>query len=408
MKALGIIVEYNPFHHGHALHIEKAKESCGADVVIAVMSGNFLQRGEPAIVSKWARTNMALRAGVDLVIELPYPFATQKADQFAKGAVTILSEIGCDYLCFGSESGNIQQFYDTYDCYHQSKTEINHQIKQLMKSGMNYPKAVATAFEIFAPKGKQLLDLAQPNNMLGFQYVTAAKQQKSQMEIFTIQRQHADYHDEHFSSQSIASATSIRKAIFSEQQLVTTIKQYVPPTTYNELLLYKQTYGQFHQWEHYWPFLQYQLLQHNRQELFNIYEMEEGLENRFLSFAEKANSFQQLIEQIKTKRYTWTRLQRAAVHLLTRTTKAEMEMHSEKVHYLRLLGFNSNGRAYLNQTKHHLSIPLIAKLSAFPVENIILDVRAAKIYSLALSTRSRAKQLKEEYSRPPILYHEID
>src|SRR4051812_18291343 len=174
MKAVGIIVEYNPFHHGHAYHIKKAKETTGADLVIAAMSGNFLQRGEPALVSKWTRTEMALNGGVDLVFELPYSFAVQKADTFAKGAVSMLIAAGCDSICFGSESGNIEDFYHTYHFLKKHQLQYNHAIRQYMDQGNSYPKALSLAFQSLEST-ENIIDLSMPNNILGFQYVKAAE-----------------------------------------------------------------------------------------------------------------------------------------------------------------------------------------------------------------------------------------
>ncbi|MBA4537630.1 nucleotidyltransferase [Bacillus aquiflavi] len=398
MRAVGVIVEYNPFHNGHAFHLQKAKEATDADIMIAVMSGNFLQRGEPALVSKWTRTKMALAAGVDIVFELPYPFATQKADTFANGAVSILTAAMCHSLCFGSEDGDVSAFHATDYFLKKHDHQLQIKIKQHMKAGVSYPKAVANALQTISTNEK-LIDLSKPNNMLGYQYVSAVQEQKSSMHICTIKRQNADYHDEQFSSETIASATSIRKALFSKMENTEIIKQYVPISTYHYLMKYKQLYGDFHQWENYWPFLKFKLLQSTAKQLKHIYEMEEGLENRFLSAAEEANSFYQFIEKIKTKRYTWTRLQRASVHLLTNTQKEEMMMHGKTAEYLRLLGFSKNGKTYLNKMKHQFHLPLISKLSSFKSEKIALDIRASKIF--ALSSR---KLLKEEFSHPPIFY----
>lgn len=402
MKAVGIVVEYNPFHHGHELHIHEAKLHSGANIVIAVMSGNFLQRGEPAIVSKWTRATMALEAGVDIVLELPYSFATQRADMFAHGAVSVLTAIGCEFLCFGSESGNIHEFETTYRFLTRHEKRVQTEIKEQLQTGISYPKAVANAIQS-VPGAKGMVFLEKPNNMLGYQYIAAIKQQNSPLKPLTIKRKHAQYHDETLSTGKIASATSIRKHMLTaEGENLSSIQPYVPVTTFQNLLAYKRAYGQFHHWEDYWPLLQYKLIQMDQKQLHSIYEMEEGLENRFLSAVETATSFQQLIMKVKTKRYTWTRLQRAAVHMLTNTTKAEMNSSTDKATYLRLLGFSQQGRQYLNKIKHHLSIPLVANLASFPAEKIELDVRATKIYSLGLKGKAKAKLLKSEYSTPPI------
>ena len=176
MKVVGVIVEYNPFHHGHAYHIKKAKEMTDADVVIAAMSGDFLQRGEPALVSKWTRTEMALLGGIDLVFELPYAFAVQKADTFANGAVSLLGAAGCDTICFGSESGTIDDFYQTYHFLNKNQALYNEGIQKYIELGNSYPKSLSLAFQELSPSDN-LLDLTKPNNILGFQYVRAAEEQ---------------------------------------------------------------------------------------------------------------------------------------------------------------------------------------------------------------------------------------
>ena len=141
MKAVGVVVEYNPFHNGHLYHLQQAKEQTGADVSIAAMSGNFLQRGEPALVSKWARTRMALEAGVDIVFELPYRFATQHAETFAEGSVSILSAAGCDTLCFGSESGDLESFHNTIVFLEENHEAFQEKIKFFTGEGHSYPKS---------------------------------------------------------------------------------------------------------------------------------------------------------------------------------------------------------------------------------------------------------------------------
>src|SRR3954447_5149175 len=165
MKSVGLIVEYNPFHNGHAFHLQASKEAAEADIVIAVMSGNFLQRGEPALVSKWHRTQMALLNGVDIVFELPYCFATQKAETFANGAVSILNAVGCDTLCFGSESGDISSFLQTIEYLDTQHSSFNKNIKQFIDTGVSYPKALSLAFQQL-PESEKYLDLSRPNNIL--------------------------------------------------------------------------------------------------------------------------------------------------------------------------------------------------------------------------------------------------
>ncbi|KON89207.1 hypothetical protein AF332_21965 [Sporosarcina globispora] len=402
MNATGVIVEYNPFHNGHAFHLEQAKKVSGADTVIAVMSGNFLQRGEPALVSKWKRAEMALKFGADILFELPYQFAVQQADIFASGAVSILEAAGCRSLCFGSESGNMESFHQTLSFLEEHNPVYQERVRLHLDSGFSYPKATSMAFLDLRPED-ELVDLSKPNNILGFQYLRAASTQKSSMKLFTIARKSAGYHDEQFSSDSIASATSIRKALFSENGEIEYIRQYVPESTYQGLLQYREEFGGFHYWEQYWPFLKYRLVHLQPEELRGIYEMEEGLEHRFLAAAIQADSFQQFMEKIKTKRYTWTRLQRACIHILTNTKKTDMPNKPIKAKYLRLLGMSKNGREYLNRHKSDLQLPLISRISSQAVQQLHLDIKASRVYAMAIDGELQRTLLQKEFKQPPIM-----
>ncbi|MBP2240014.1 putative nucleotidyltransferase [Cytobacillus eiseniae] len=402
MNAVGVVVEYNPFHNGHHYHICEARKATNAEIVIAVMSGNFLQRGEPAFISKWTRTEMALKAGVDIVFELPYAFATQQANTFASGAVSILEAAGCRHLCFGSEDGQIDRFYQTLSFLEENNKEYQNKIKQYLHEGNSYPKASSLAFHALVPD-EHLIDLSKPNNILGYQYIKSAKEQHASIQALTIARKNADYHDLHFSSESIASATSIRKVLSSKQTQISSIRQYVPESTFEGLIAYKEKYGLFHDWEHYWPFLKYRLVQSALNDLKKIYEIEEGLENRMQQAALQSEDFQHFMEKVKTKRYTWTRLQRACVHILTNTTKEEMYLAEEKPKYLRLLGMTTNGQKYLNKYKSNLSLPLISRLSSTTSEQLFLDLRASRVYAMAASGIQQQKLLEKEFKQPPII-----
>lgn len=401
MKAVGVIVEYNPFHNGHAYHLQAAKETAQADVAVAVMSGNFLQRGEPALVSKWNRTKMALLNGVDIVFELPYQFATQKAETFANGAVSILDAIGCHSLCFGSESGDILSFLQTVDFLAKHKDRFDQNIKMNIKNGVSYPTALSLSFQSLS-SSENLVSLDKPNNILGFHYVNAVKQQKSSIIPLTVKRKNANYHDEHFATETIASATSIRKAIFASNENKDSIEQYVPSATSALLKEYLEVYGNFHEWENYWNFLRYRLIHSSAAEIRDIYEVEEGIEHRLIAAALESSNFKEFMEKVKTKRYTWTRLQRICVHILTNTKKAEMKKTLEKATYLRLLGMTKHGKEYLNKYKNQFSLPLISKLSAYKENDILMDIKASRIYSLGLGNLGSNILLNQEFKQPPI------
>ncbi|WP_409292097.1 nucleotidyltransferase [Peribacillus sp. SCS-37] len=401
MEALGIIVEYNPFHNGHAYHIKESLKSTGADLVAAVMSGNFLQRGEPAMAGKWARARMALLGGADLVFELPYPFAAQQANIFARGSVGILEAAGCSHVCFGSESGSINAFLEAEAFLRRNGPAYDQSVKEFSKSGFSYPRAASLAFEALSGSGS-ILDLSKPNNILGLQYVRAIKDQSCSIKPCTIKRIGSGYHDESLPAHSLASATGIRKAIFEDGASPEAVMGQIPLSTYEELTSYHAQFGTFHNWELYWPFLQYRIISSSTSDLNLIYEAEEGLEYRFKEMAAAARTFQEFISLVKTKRYTWTRLQRAALNILNNVTKEEMGAAGTEPGYLRLLGMNRKGRQYLNENKKKLGLPLITRPSAFKKE-LSLDLRTSSIYALPLEPGRRKDALKREYMPPVFL-----
>lgn len=402
MNVTGVVVEYNPFHNGHKLHIEQARASTGADLIIAVMSGNFLQRGEPALVSKWTRTKMAILAGVDIVVELPYVFATQHAEVFAHGAISILNEVGVKSVCFGSESGEIDQFTKLVTFINKQKDSYDSYIQEALKKGYSYPKSLALAFNKINNEN-EYLDLSLPNNILGYHYVKAIIENNIKMKPYTIKRTKAQYHDRNICDEAIASATSIREALLKKNEDLCTIKHVVPETTYNELVSYMNNYTQFQHWERLFPYLKYKVLTTNETALKQIYEAEEGLENRLYNIIKDSDSFQQLMEKLKTKRYTWTRLQRFCLHTLTNTLKDEMSITKETPPYIRILGMNKNGRQYLNSYKKRLNVPLISNISKLKHPFLDVELRAAACYSLSYPAEVQKRLLKEEYAQPPII-----
>ncbi|AZB42821.1 nucleotidyltransferase [Bacillus sp. FJAT-42376] len=405
MNILGLIVEYNPFHNGHHFHMQESKKAANADITIAVMSGTFLQRGEPALLPKWERARMALEAGADLVVELPYIFSSQKASTFASGAVSILSALGTTHICFGSEDGEIEPFLNTYHHLNRNEEMYKTAIKEYIKTGMSYPKALSLSFEKIHRDEAPLADLAKPNNILGFQYVSSIFEQNRSIIPLTIKRTAAGYHDESLPAGEIASATSLRKALFSGGEL-SSIKPYLPSSSYRILSEWFSEGKPFMSWERYFSFLQYQLLSMGAKELSGIYEVEEGLENRMKSAIKEAASFQDFMVRLKTKRYTWTRLQRMCVHVLTGTTKQQMQeaVNGERSPYLRILGMNDTGQRYLGKMKKTVSIPLITNVNAAAHSAMELEKRAANVYAMGFPRETRAMQMKSEYATPPIRF----
>ncbi|WP_059104715.1 nucleotidyltransferase [Shouchella shacheensis] len=402
MQAVGVVVEYNPFHNGHLHHVASARKQSQADVVIAVMSGSFLQRGEPALLSKWARTRMALASGVDIVIELPYAYSVQKAERFAEGAVKALDALGTSSINFGSEAGDIEAFKQLLTFMKTHQDPYHNAVRTYVKEGISYPAAQAKAFQSLNPD-RNLLALSTPNNILGYHYVKALNDFNLRPSATTTPRTQSGYHDLSLGVGSIASATSIRKALMGEKDLKA-IARVVPESTLAGLESYEAENGLFHTWENYFPYLQHRVLTASLAELASVYECEEGLEYRMRETIAGADSFSSWISQLKTKRYTHTRLQRLITHLLTNTTKEELDtIHSQKtLPYVRLLGMTADGKRYLNKQKKKMEIPLISRLAK--VDGLMgkLDIRSSRVYCLAFPAKLGALRMKEEFSTTPI------
>lgn len=396
MKACGLVVEYNPFHNGHQYHVNQAKQASNADCVIAIMSGPFLQRGEPAIIDKFHRAKAALHSGVDIVLELPYIFAVQSSEYFGMGAILTLNEIGVSHICFGSESGQIEDFTYSYHLLNKNKQKFDETIQYYLNQGYSFPKASDLAYEKI---GLKQIDMLQPNNILGMSYVTAIIDNDLPIKPLTIKRIHSNYHDEEITS-NIASATSIRQSLINKG--ISVVEQTFPTETLSALNNYKNITGQWHTWEDYFPFLIYRILTMDVNQLKQIKGVDEGLEHRIKEKAENATSFLDLMNNIKTKRYTWTRLQRMFTHILTNTLKKDYDLlNIREVPYIRLLGMTSKGKQYLNTVKKDLNVPLLPQLSRN--HELSIDEKASRTYYSILSPEKRNKMFHQEISRPIII-----
>ncbi len=401
MNALGLVVEYNPFHNGHLYHLQQSKSITNADVTIGVMSGNFLQRGEPALVDKWSRTAMALKAGIDLIIELPFVHAVQKAEYFAEAAILLLEEIGCKSVCFGSEQGEIEPFIHTYTIIEENLDTVDQRIQYYSKEGYSYPKAASLAYRELQTRYPAMLSLDQPNNILGYQYVSAILKHNLSIEPVTIKRTGSGYHDPILMPGKIASATGIRKELMENRNL-DAISPYVPETTFKLLKDYMIRQRILHNWELYWPFLKVKLITTPPDTLAQIYEMKEGLQNRLIEAAERAGTFAEFMSLIKTKRYTWTRLQRILTYTLLNFTKTEMPQ-SLFPPYIRVLGFNSAGQQYLKSIKKDKGNLLVSRLAACQNPIIEIDKRAAIVHAAVLPPEFSIMAQKREFMAPIVL-----
>ncbi|MGM8364237.1 nucleotidyltransferase [Virgibacillus sp. W0181] len=401
MKSCGLIVEYNPFHNGHDYHVQMAKKHTNAECAIAVMSGSFLQRGEPAIVDKFHRTKAALASGIDVVIELPYAYAVQSSELFAKGAVQTLYQIGVDSICFGSEQGNIHYFQSAYKHFKNNQVNFKQEQHHYLNKGYAFPEASRKGYDKIGLTDAKL-DLTKPNNILGFSYVKEVMDHVLPIHLLTIKRTKSDYHDDTINS-SIASATSIRRNLFKQNSMTSHVKQSLPEVSVQQLENYKSFTTMWHSWEAYFPLLHYRVMTMPTEEMKQIHGMNEGLEHRIKRTAKQASSFREWMNLVKTKRYTWTRLQRIFVHLLTNTKQTDIEQihQNASVSYVRLLGITKTGQAYLNKRKKEMDVPITSGLKRELNPLLSAEERASLAYYSILPPLARKQLFKQEFM-PPI------
>ncbi|AXH98609.1 nucleotidyltransferase [Sporosarcina sp. PTS2304] len=398
MIATGIVVEYNPFHNGHLYHLQQAKMQTNATVIIAVMSGQFLQRGEPAIVDKWTRARMALANGADLVIELPYAFATAHAPQFAKGAIELLDALHCNYFCFGSEEGSIAPFTNSLELMDTYSTIYERTIQDAMAEGLSYPKALQAGYEMIARKADvSLADLSEPNNILGFHYMQVARNIQSSMIPVTISRRGSHYHDDILPKDTIASATSIRAKLMHSHQLQD-VENFMPPSSFHLLQDWTARHG-FQSWERLYPFLRYTILREEPPRLAEIADVTEGIEFTLCKAAKEQASFQDFMHAVKSKRYTWTRIQRMLVHILTGYQKSTRKQITSPS-YIRLLGMSEMGRTYLRTIKKDLALPVVSRVASLSDISLDLDSKSTDIYMCGIQS---APPPGLDYRMPPIM-----
>ena len=334
MKATGIVVEYNPFHNGHKYHLQKTKELNPNNIIIAVMSGDFVQRGEPSIIDRWTKTKMALANGVDLVIELPVFYSSQSAEIFAKGAVGILEELKCESMVFGSESGKIDELKRISTL--QESEEFKIKLKEKLKSGDSYPTAHSSTM-------KEILGESElnSNDILGLEYIKAIRYWKSSIIPMTLKREKVGYHDTNIVG-DFASATKIREHLKKNEEISSIVTQ----ESFNTL----KEYSNFTYMENFYPFIRYELIK-NFNNLSDIQDMEIGFENRLLENAIKSINYDEFFKSISNRRYTTGRVQRVLTHTLLALTTNITEEVKKSIPYVRVLGFNSKGREYLSYLK---------------------------------------------------------
>ncbi len=371
MRVTGIIAEYNPFHNGHKYLIDQARKN-GAEAVVAVMSGNFVQRGDTAIISKFLRTKQALECGVDLVVELPTYWAMATAQKFSEGAIEILENIGIDTLIFGSESGCIERIIKTSYCIR--STEFKAYMREQLDLGFAPAKARETAVERLCGNGELLRS---PNDTLAVEYISAAKSLNSKMKFVAVNRQGVS-HDSTIANGEFSSASAIRELILSGK--VERASKYMPEKAY-QIIKTAADDGKISDLKILETTILSALRTTSKEDYKVLPDISEGIENRLFSAARIGRNLPELLEYAATKRYTNARLRRLVLSAFLKENKNEIP---EKVPYIRVLGCNVVGAEVLKVARVNSKIPVIMRSTALKGNPTFeFDVKATDIYSLS-------------------------
>lgn len=360
MNVVGIIVEYNPFHNGHLYHINKSKEITGSDICIAIISGNFVQRGMPAYCDKHIRTEMALKNGVDMVIELPVYYATSSAEYFAHASINILNSTGIvNNLCFGTEVGELDTLYKYANILVYEPYVYKRELKNILATGVSYPKARQEALKIVFNEDTSFID--NPNNILGLEYIKALIKTSSNIKAFTIKRYLANYHST-LVNKNIASATAIRNSLDNNNW--DEVLQSTPKSSYEllkNLVIQKLAPVNIDAFSHIFHYI---LKNSTTDFLKGILDVDEGLENRIIAKANEHFEISKILSSLKSKRHTHTKLQRALLHILLNINKEDMFKYNCNggPQYIRVLGFKKEAAFLLKEIKNKGSLPLLTNL----------------------------------------------
>ena len=397
MNLLGLIVEYNPFHNGHKYHLEQSKKVTKATHTVAVMSGSFLQRGEPALFDKYTRAEMAVKNGVDLVIELPTLYSCQSAEIFSHGAVAILNSLNCvNSLCFGSEEGNVYTLYKISDILVKEPTKFKDNLRKYLDEGLVFPVARSKALYEYI-KENNLLTLSEDelqkvlnssNNILGIEYIKSLIKINSSIKPYTITRVASEYNSEEINS-SICSATAIRRSLRDDMNLQL-VENVIPLQTFNEIN--NKINNKFN------PVFDsdfYELLSstiiRDYNNLNQYFEVNEGIENKIYNNIFTSKTLDDLINSTKSKRYTMTKIKRTLNNILLGINRNDVEnvKNLSQVPYIRVLAFNDKGREIIRKIKDSSEVEIITKFSKIshmdnPLFNTLIsyDLKASNMYNL--------------------------
>ncbi|WP_078681590.1 MULTISPECIES: nucleotidyltransferase [Clostridium] len=387
MKITSIIAEYNPLHNGHIYHINKTKEITSSDAIVCIMSGNYVQRGIPALVDKWSRTKAALESGIDLVIELPALYALSSAEFFAFGAISLLDSLNIiDSICFGSEIGNIDYILEISNILNNETEAFKKSLKYYLNKGFTYPAARSKALYNYILDKNIYFEnnlheiLNSSNNILAIEYCKSLIKLNSNIKPYTIKREGSSYNSTKL-SKIFSSATSIRRYIKNNNNF-NELKNHIPDASFNMLNLYKNSGVQFVFEDLMFDFIKYKHF-NSEHEIENLPDVSEGLHNRISKALKSAKNFDDLIENIKTKRYTYTRINRILCQYFIGFEKFNTKiLRTTPCPYARILGFNEIGIKILKEMKEKSSIPIYTKLPKNADDILLLDIQSTKSYSI--------------------------
>lgn len=401
MKIAGIVVEYNPLHNGHIYHLNRIKTVTGCNYIVAVMSGNFVQRGEPAFVNKWARTKMALLAGVDLVLELPAIYSTSSAEGFAFGSVSTLNSLGViDSLLFGSEVGDIKKLELVSEILYKEPEEFKFLLKKFLKEGLSFPSSRENALmEYLKNNINETLDIneimANSNNILAIEYMKALYNLKSKIKPYTVKRIGNKYIDTNITG-FISSATSIRNN-FNDIKVLDTIPSFTKQIIDEEI---KAERGPLYL-EDFSNIILYKLRKMELFEISELMDVNEGLQYKIKKGAEESSNINELISHIVNKRYPRTRIQRILINVLLENSKEMKNKIKSPVEYIRVLGFNENGKKIIKMIKEECTLPIITNPSRNDIITLKHDIFATDTYVLGYKS-AKWRVAKQDLKTPPI------
>ena len=414
MKAVGLVTEYNPFHNGHLYHLNKAMELTGADISVAVMSGDFVQRGEPAVLDKYTRTSMALNSGVNLVVELPVNYAVSSAESFAAGALKVLDYIKADSIAFGSEIGDLERLSKLAHILCDNEVTLYKEISKCTANGISYDAARLKVVEKLTDKDTAAM-LTSSNNILAVEYLKAIIKNNYAIKPYTVQRQGDSYNDTDIRSE-YASATALRENLKADNiseyipvkagLILSSNTNYIYPDDITEALftrlldiLFASSYDKNVFIEN---VMQYPDV--SKEIAGRLYKSAMDMITRTVPQRSESKdnwtfSFGSLCEYIKTKEVPLSRIKRALVRITLGLDKKRMEKYANEP-YIRVLGFDKKGQEYLSYIRKTVEVPLITKTANYK-EILLDDIHAANIYNMIVAGKYGVKELGD-FVRGPV------